>query len=321
MLKTHGIILTAALFASFTLQKDGLTESNYKIFSAKENKQVKIENIIKDMKEYNAIFFGEEHNDSVGHFLELEILKNMYDLYGNNIALSMEMFETDCQLVLNEYLKGLIRERNFVKEARAWNNYRDYKPLVEFAKEKKIDVIAANAPERYVNLATRKGRNALLELSDVAKSFLPPLPYDTVTADYYNKLQGVSHTPSSASKGSIKKDTIKASSMSAFQMLLHLIHSQSLWDATMAYSISQYMKKNKGKKVFQLNGKFHSDQYYGIVAQLKKYNPQLKVLVITTSSDENSFTNSDFGEYRDYGDYIILTDPPKVPKTFKNQFN
>ena len=31
----------------------------------------------------------------------------------------MEMFETDCQNVLNEYLDGFIREKNFIIEARA----------------------------------------------------------------------------------------------------------------------------------------------------------------------------------------------------------
>jgi len=36
----------------------------------------------------------------------------------------MEMFETDCQNVLNEYLAGFIREKNFITDARAWHNYK-----------------------------------------------------------------------------------------------------------------------------------------------------------------------------------------------------
>ena len=56
----------------------------------------------------------------------------------------MEMFDRDVQPVMNEYLKGYIREKNFTKDARTWGNYRDYKPMVEFAKEKKLDVGQAN---------------------------------------------------------------------------------------------------------------------------------------------------------------------------------
>ena len=41
-----------------------------------------------------------------------------------------------------------------IKEARAWNNYKDYKPAVKFAKENKLSVIAANTPRRYVSMVS-----------------------------------------------------------------------------------------------------------------------------------------------------------------------
>ncbi len=314
------ILFVCPLFLSAQLvpqqREEKLSENNYRIYSVKLAKEVSLNDIVEEMKNYDVLFFGEEHNDSVGHYLELELLKKMYESYGENFSLSMEMFETDCQLVLNEYLQGQIRERNFLKEARAWSNYRDYKPMIEFAKEKKIDVIAANAPARYVNLAARKSRNALLELSDFAKKFLPPLPYDTATGEYYDKLKGVSHIPASTLKDTTKKDTVKMPVMPTFQMPPFIIHSQSLWDATMAYSISQYIKKNKKKKIMQVNGKFHSDEGFAIVTQLRKYSPKTKSLIISTASDD-SFPNIDWSAYKKNGDYMIITDP-KVPRTFKN---
>jgi uncharacterized iron-regulated protein len=57
-----------------------------------------------------------------------------------------------------------------------------------------------------------------------------------------------------------------------------LVMAQSLWDATMAYSISEYLKLNKTKKVFQVNGRFHSDEGFAIVTQLKKYSPKTRML-------------------------------------------
>jgi uncharacterized iron-regulated protein len=62
------------------------------------------------------------------------LFKKLSEKYPQKTALSMEMFQTDCQLVLNEYLAGLIREKNLITDARTWPNYKDYKPLVELAK-------------------------------------------------------------------------------------------------------------------------------------------------------------------------------------------
>jgi uncharacterized iron-regulated protein len=51
------------------------------------------------------------------------------------LSLGMEMFESDVQGVIDEYLAGHIRERDFHTDARCWNNYAtDYRPMLEFAR-------------------------------------------------------------------------------------------------------------------------------------------------------------------------------------------
>lgn len=96
----------------------------------------------------------------------------------------------------------------------------------------------------------------------------------------------------------------------------NLVMAQSLWDATMAYSIADYFKSHQTKKIFQVNGRFHSDEHFAVVTQLKKYNPKIKALVISSGSDE-SFPNIDWKKHQHLGDYIIITDP-KVPTTYKD---
>jgi len=288
-----------------------VSEKNYKIYSQKSGKEVTLNNIAEDMKNYDVLFFGEEHNDSVAHYLENKMFEILYLKFTNSITLSMEMFDRDVQLVMNEYLNGHIRTKNFNKDARVWNNYKDYKPMVEFAKNNKLDVICANAPSRYTNLVGRKGQKALMELPEESKKYFAPLPYDTASGKYYEKLiQLTSHDTPLATDTAVKKMPPMAS-MGGF----NLIVAQSLWDATMAYSISTYVKKNKGKKVFQVNGRFHSDEGFAIVSQLKKYSPKIKSLVISTGEDD-SFPNIDWNKHKHLGDYIIITDP-SVPKTYK----
>ncbi len=285
-----------------------LTEKNYKVYSSKLATEVSINKIVEEMKVYDVLFFGEEHNDSVTHYLEAKMLEFLFQKFTGNVSLSLEMFDRDVQTVMNEYLKGGIREKNFLKDARVWSNYKDYKPLVEFAKANNVDIICANAPSRYTNLAGRKGQQALMELSEESKKNFAPLPYDTATGFYYDKLQQMS------GHGNATTDTSKKMPASMPMGGFNLIVSQSLWDATMAWSISQYRKKHKGKKILQVNGRFHSDEGFAIVTQLKKYSPKIKALVISSGTDE-SFPNIDWSKHKQLGDYIIITDP-SFPKSF-----
>ena len=306
------LIFLSSFLCIFFQSKGQITEKNYRIYSVKLNKEVPLSAIVEDMKSYDVLFYGEEHDDSVTHYLEKTIFEMLYKSYSTSIALSMEMFERDVQVVMNEYLKFGIREKNFNKDARVWSNYRDYKPIVEFAKNNKLDVVCANAPSRYTNLVGRKGQKALMELPVESKKFFAPIPYDTATGKYYDKLMGLSnHSPTAKADTAAKKPAAMPA-MGGY----NLIMGQSLWDATMAFSISEYLKKNINKKVMQVNGRFHSDEGFAVVAQLKHFSPKIKSLIISSGSDE-SFPNIDWTKHKNQGDYIIITDPA-VPKTYKD---
>lgn len=267
---------------------------HYKIYDVKKQKTINLDDIIADMANADVLFFGEEHNDSIGHYLEVNLFKKLAVAYGNKVGLTLEMFHTDVQPIINEYLAGIITEKNFIKEARAWNNYKDYKPMVEFAKNEGIAVIGGNAATRYSNSVTRNGLEILTKLSASSKQFLPPTPIDTLTGRYYEKFIGL----------------LGGHGMGAMKVY----QTQNFWDATMAWSIAKFAKENQGKKIFQVNGRFHSDEKLGTYAQLKKYAPKLKTLNIAAFAAED-FNDPDWEKHKNLGDYVILTDP-KVKKTF-----
>ena len=268
-------------------------EQNYKVYDTKKAKIISIDDIIADAKNIDVLFFGEEHNDSTGHYLEMKMFRELQNHYPK-IALTLEMFHTDVQPVLDEYLSGAISEKNFIKEARAWNNYKDYKPLIEFAKTKKIPVIGGNAAVRYSNMVTMGGLQALDRLPEISKTFLPPLPIDTATGRYNEKFI----------------ETLGGHSMGTMK----IFQTQNFWDATMAWSIAKYLQKNKGYKVLQLNGRFHSDERLGTLAQLQKLNPKIKIANISAFSADD-FNNPNWDKYKVLGDYIIVTNPA-IKRTF-----
>jgi uncharacterized iron-regulated protein len=282
-------ILIALLILSTTASSQDSMSNHYKIYDAKAKQIISIDKIVTDMAIADVLFFGEEHNDSAGHYMENKIFRALYAVYGNQVSLSMEMFETDGQLVLNEYLAGKIDESRFSKDVRLWSNYKDYRPMVEFAKQNNLSVVAANPPRRYVTMVSRRGMRSLDSLSKEARKILPPLPYDTLTGKYRDKFFEIM-------KGSPGGENPR------------VYHSQSLWDAGMSYSIYKHMKANKGNKVFHCVGKFHTDEKLGTAAQLHMRNKRLRILNISCFSDA-SFKNPDWSTFSSLGDYIILTNP------------
>ncbi len=271
------------------------TSVHYKIYDTRTKQIITIDKIVADVAGADVLFFGEEHNDSAGHYLENKIFRALHAAYGSNVTLSMEMFETDNQLVLNEYLAGKIDESRFSKDVRLWSNYKDYRPMIEYSKQNKISVIAANPPRRYVTMVSRRGMKSLDSLSDEAKKFLPKLPYDTLTGRYREKFFEIM-------KGSPGGENPR------------VYHSQSLWDAGMANSIHKFLKKNKGKKIFHCVGGFHTEEKLGTAAQLQMRNKKLKILNIASFSDK-SFANPDWEKESYRGDYVILTNPD-LKKTY-----
>ena len=102
------IILSLLLLPLFAFCQEDFSR-HYKIYDTRNQKIISVDDIISDMSNAGVLFFGEEHNDSTCHVLELTFLTKLAASYPGKTALSMEMFETDCQNVLNEYLERLIR--------------------------------------------------------------------------------------------------------------------------------------------------------------------------------------------------------------------
>ena len=267
----------------------------YKVYDTRSSKEVSIDDIIQDFAGADVLFFGEEHDDSIGHILEAQVFEKAHKALGNDVALSMEMFERDVQLVVNEYLAGLIGEKNLLKEGRAWKNYSDYKPMVEYAKANKLNIVAANTPARYTNAVTRGGLQALEKFSKDAKQWLPPLPIDTATGRYYERFLEI---------------------MGGHGVMpgMHIYQSQNLWDATMAWSIHSFRKKNATTKIVHLNGRFHTDEKQGIIAQLNKYSKNKPRIINITCTYNEDMNKPDWEAYKKLADYVIVTKSMKEEK-------
>ena len=297
-MKKISTLLVLFVFASSSLAQAALDPERFRVFDSQGNDS-SIDRIVTAMQTTDVIFLGELHDDAVGHAVQAELLRLAVERYAKDrpVALSLEMFERDVQVVLDEYLKGLISESHLISSGRAWGNYKtDYRPLVELAKAKTLDVIAANAPRRYVNMVSRNGRASLGGLSAEAKKWLAPLPFSEPSEAYSKKFKALMGPSAEAQMG-----------------LDNILASQSLWDATMADSVAKYLKSRDQALVIHLNGGFHTEGRLGTVEHLLKYRPKAKVLVVTIRY-EDDFRTFDKTRHAGLGDFVILTDA-KQPRS------
>lgn len=269
----------AFLFAAlFTQAQD---KQGYQLFTNK-GKKTTYKALIKAAEKTDVLLFGELHDNSLIHWLEYEVAVDV--AAKKPVILGAEMVEADNQQVLNRYLSGEIDQKKLDSLARLWPNHKtDYKPLIDFAKEKHIPFVAANVPRRYASQVYKKGIESLESLPAEEKAWMAPLPiaYDATLPGYKAMLEmGGGHGGDNLPK------------------------AQAIKDATMAFFISQNLKP--GTTFIHYNGTYHSDNYEGISWHLKKYAPNVKIVTIAAVSQKELDKLSE--ENINKADFILVVD-------------
>jgi len=259
------ILVFSLLIGSLFVFASGGDKPAYKVFTSK-GKSADYEDLVKAARSSSLIFFGELHDNSLCHWLELQLTKDLANIKGKSLILGAEMFETDNQLLLNEYvLRQIIRKKDFDAEAKLWKNYQtDYSPIVEFARQNRIKFVATSIPRRFAAIVNLKGFEGLDNIMANERGLMAPLPipYDSSLNCYKNIMAAVKGAP---------------------HMGDNLAKAQAMKDATMAY----FMLKNVlvDSNIFlHFNGSYHSEYHEGIVWMAKQYlrkgNTDPKILTI-----------------------------------------
>lgn len=257
-------ILLLAFFCSLNAQ-------NFKAyqFYDKKGKEISAEKLVKELADYDVVFFGENHNNSINHWLQLKVTEALYEKKSERIILGAEMFERDNQEHLNKYLNGTFDAKTLKDSARLWNNFStDYQPLVDFAKAKKLPFIATNVPRRYASQTSKEGLESLNRLPEKDKRYIAELPIK-ITLD----------TPGYQEMKKMMGDHAEE------MKVMNFISAQAIKDATMAESILKSFQA--GKTFIHYNGNYHSKEFGGIYWYIRQKNPNLKMAVISVFESED----------------------------------
>ncbi|SMP23288.1 ChaN family lipoprotein [Chryseobacterium profundimaris] len=275
-----------------------LNAQNFKAyqFYDKKGQEINTEQLIKELADYDVVFFGENHNNSINHWLQLKVTEALYQKKNGQLILGAEMFERDNQDQLNKYLKGTFDARTLKDSARLWNNFStDYKPLVDFAKAKKLPFIATNVPRRYASQTSKEGLESLNSLPAKDKTYIAQLPI-TVTLE----------TPGYQEMKKMMGDHAEE------MKVMNFISAQAIKDATMAESILKSFQA--GKTFIHYNGNYHSKEFGGIYWYIRQKNPDLKMAVISVFESEDSELKVPEKEYVPTDFNLIL--PADMTKTY-----
>lgn len=196
--------------------------------------------VAREMAGADVVLFGEVHNHELGNAVAQELFEDVL-MYNPRSVLSMEFFERDDQVAVDDYLSGVTDLEGFTKAAdRSETNYPyAHRRMVDAAKEAGRPVIASNAARRYVKIARTDGFDRLRSLGEAQQRMFV--------------------VPDGIAEGAYKDRFVEAmggmASHGGEDMINGFLRSQSVWDATMGQSIVDGL--GEGSPIAHVVGFFH----------------------------------------------------------------
>ncbi len=264
-------------------------ELTHRIVHTRTGKEITLNRLAEELSECDVVFFGELHDNEKGHQVYAELAK-LLAARRPDLVISMEMFERDVQGVVNDYLRGRIDEAAFLKHSRPWKNYaRDYRPLIELAREKKLDVIAGNLPRPVAGkLASKEGSTS------------PFLPRSTTAPqDRYWELFSESMKSHPNAEGAVER----------------MYRAQCGKDDAMAEGMADYLAANPHRQPFviQCCGNFHSDYGLGTAARFAQRVPLAQDAIISMVAVPD-VAKAELTTHLKKAHYLLVVPaPPKPP--------
>jgi len=231
---------------------------------------MKWDDLVRAAGEANVVLIGESH----GHPIGLAAAARLWEQVAGGVptaALSLEFFERDQQVALDDYLNGVVEDEAAFRIAsgRKGSNYPPgHRAMVEAAKANGQPVIAANAPRRYVHISREGGYDALRGLTD-AQRRLFVIPETLTGGRYREKFFEMMEEHSGPENPATPPVDVEG-----------FFRSQNVWDATMADSILKAMSEGR-RPVVHVVGQFHSDYDGGTVSRLAAQRSDLLVWTIS----------------------------------------
>lgn len=226
-------------------------------------------------------FVGEHHTRYDHHLVQLAAVKNLYQ-QSSNLAIGVEWFQQPFQKDLDDYISGRISEAQMLERTQYYErwryDYRLYRPIMQFARDKAIRVIALNASPAVSKALKDK---SYAELPESLQSQIPE-NYDWSDKAYENRLSTV-----------FKMHPEFPGEFEDF------LRGQLTWDESMAYRTARFLLNNPRHRILVFAGNGHIEHGSGIPNRVKRHIDVSQVSILVSSGKD--------GISNDMADYLVMT--------------
>ncbi|MDJ0676345.1 MAG: ChaN family lipoprotein [Calothrix sp. MO_167.B42] len=214
--------------------------------------------MLPELHKAQVVYLGETHDSEIDHQNQLKIIQELHKK-NQKIAIAMEMFQAPYQGIVNQYLAGKITEAQLIEKSeynQRWGfPWEYYAPMLRFAKEKGLPVLALNTPSEVTRKVARQG---LSSLTPAERKFIPPMKEIRTDNQEYRQLALAAFRQHQAGG--------HGNSASADRFFT----AQVLWDETMAMGIAKFVEAKPNYQVVVLAGQGHVVYGYGIPSRVKR---------------------------------------------------
>ena len=248
-------------------------------------KSATLPELMTTLADQRLVYVGETHTAYHDHLLQLEVLKAMAAQPGR-LALGVEWIQARFQPIVDRYLAGEIDESAFLRDIEYYErwrfDYRLYRPIVEFARDNGIPILALNAAKE---LTSEIGRVGIAGLSEELRAELPE--YDFSDKAYEDALRDMFR--------------MHPTGDGQFERFLEV---QLTWDETMAHHVARYLEGGADRRILVLAGKGHVGGRSGIPNRVTRRTGLSGVTISTFDPGSRLFNGAD---------YMVLASEQRLP--------
>lgn len=246
-----------------------------------------LERLAAELSSTRLVFVGETHTRMDHHRLQLGVVEAL-QRGGHDLAIGVEWFQHPFQPALDDFLAAGIDEAEMLERTgyfERWRyDYRLYRPIIQFARDNNIPLLALNAPQELTAAVSRHGVDAV---PDELRPLLPS-SYDRSNITYEHALKTVFDVHDKAEEDSFSR----------------FVDVQLTWDETMAEQAADYLRAHPEKTLVVFAGAGHISYGAGIPDRVQR---RLSVPAVT-------LLPADIGAREpDSADIFVATEKEELP--------
>ncbi|MDD2732324.1 MAG: ChaN family lipoprotein [Desulfuromonadaceae bacterium] len=246
-----------------------------------DRQNVSFAQMMADVQSSEVTMVAETHDNKKHHELQLDIIRSFLANKAP-LAIGLEMFQTDYQKQLDDWIEGRIPEQIF-KEVYAKNWSYDwslYRKLFIFARDNRIPMVALNVPKGIIFKVAKKG-------------------FESLTLEERKNLPlGVTCDINKPQTEFLKKTFEGVFGHEAKgQLFTYFCEAQAVRNSGMAMIIANNQKRYPGRKLVAIAGTWHAVKH-GIPERFPNSgNVKFKVILPEISELGIRNTTSDIADY------------------------